>query len=242
MERDHEPIVKVMEGEYRQLIFARCPSRTGRVPIRCHPDSQRARPARTSSAPSFVLEAMDTPREPQSGLPRLPPLVRTPQCRSTRESPAARCRTPFATSSCQRPAPRFIKGTGQEVLARCLANLAVLPLRGVGWNDLGEPRRVMATLARRGLHPEWTTGRARGCPRERGRTEPRGYRSPPRASQLCAPMRCHFLVRSSSPSAHARATAGPAFSCPGILSQPPFSMNSALVQLLISPNSLSFFS
>src|SRR5713226_10362776 len=33
----------------------------------------------------------------------------------------------------------------------------------------------------------------------------------------------HFLIRSSSPSAHARATAEPAFSCPGILSQPPFS-------------------
>src|SRR5207253_3504479 len=52
----------------------------------------------------------------------------------------------------------------------------------------------------------------------------------------------HFLIRSASPSAHARATAEPAFSCPGILSQPPFSMPSALCQLLTSPSSLSFFS
>src|SRR5437867_8484583 len=51
----------------------------------------------------------------------------------------------------------------------------------------------------------------------------------------------HFLIRSASPSAHARATAEPAFACPGILSQPPFSMTSALCQLLTSPSSLSFF-
>jgi mannose-1-phosphate guanylyltransferase len=43
----------------------------------------------------------------------------------------------------------------QQVLARCPANLAVLPLNGIGWNDLGEPRRVMATLGRTGMHPEW---------------------------------------------------------------------------------------
>jgi mannose-1-phosphate guanylyltransferase len=35
-----------------------------------------------------------------------------------------------------------------EVLARSSANLAVLPLKGIDWNDLGEPRRLMATLAR----------------------------------------------------------------------------------------------
>src|SRR5437773_2117989 len=52
----------------------------------------------------------------------------------------------------------------------------------------------------------------------------------------------HFLITSASPSAHARATAEPAFACPGILSQPPFSMTSALCQLLTSPSSLSFFS
>src|SRR5206468_4071018 len=52
----------------------------------------------------------------------------------------------------------------------------------------------------------------------------------------------HFLIRSASPSAHARATAEPAFACPGILSQPPFSMTSALCQLLTASSSLSFAS
>jgi len=41
------------------------------------------------------------------------------------------------------PATDFSGG----VLARSPANLAVLPLKGIDWNDLGEPRRVMATLA-----------------------------------------------------------------------------------------------
>ena len=36
--------------------------------------------------------------------------------------------------------------------------------------------------------------------------------------------RAYFFISTSSPSAHARATVEPAFSSPGILSQPPFSM------------------
>ncbi len=40
-----------------------------------------------------------------------------------------------------------------DVLQTRPGNLAVLPLDGVGWNDLGEPRRVMATLARIARHP-----------------------------------------------------------------------------------------
>jgi len=36
----------------------------------------------------------------------------------------------------------------REVLARSPANLAVLHLNDIGWSDLGEPRRVMAALAR----------------------------------------------------------------------------------------------
>jgi hypothetical protein len=52
----------------------------------------------------------------------------------------------------------------------------------------------------------------------------------------------HFFIRSSSPSAHARATAGPASSCPGILSQPPFSMASGLCQLFTSSSAFSFSS
>ena len=44
-----------------------------------------------------------------------------------------------------------------DVLKTRPGNLAVLPLDGVGWNDLGEPRRVMATLARIGARPAWAT-------------------------------------------------------------------------------------
>lgn len=43
----------------------------------------------------------------------------------------------------------------ERVLMRFPANLAVLPVCGVMWSDLGEPRRVMDTLSRLGLHPAW---------------------------------------------------------------------------------------
>ena len=43
----------------------------------------------------------------------------------------------------------------REVLAARPANLAVLPVSGVGWSDLGNPRRVLATLARTRFHPHW---------------------------------------------------------------------------------------
>lgn len=43
----------------------------------------------------------------------------------------------------------------QAVLARRPANLAVLPVTGVGWSDLGETRRVLATLSRTGIQAEW---------------------------------------------------------------------------------------
>lgn len=45
----------------------------------------------------------------------------------------------------------------QEVLAAHPANLAVLPVRGVSWSDLGEPNRVMVSLARIGVQPEWAS-------------------------------------------------------------------------------------
>lgn len=106
-----------LEGEHRQLILARCPSQAGRVPTRCRPAPRRARPARTNSAASFVLEAMDAPRKPHSGLPIPPPLATTPQCRNARESPASRCRTPLATSSRHRWAPRFLKGSRPRLAA-----------------------------------------------------------------------------------------------------------------------------
>jgi mannose-1-phosphate guanylyltransferase len=42
-----------------------------------------------------------------------------------------------------------------EVLEAFPSELAVLPVRGVEWNDLGEPSRVMDTLERIGIRPEW---------------------------------------------------------------------------------------
>jgi mannose-1-phosphate guanylyltransferase len=42
-----------------------------------------------------------------------------------------------------------------DVLGRSPDNLAVLPVRGVAWSDWGEPGRVLRTLARLGLQPEW---------------------------------------------------------------------------------------
>jgi mannose-1-phosphate guanylyltransferase len=42
-----------------------------------------------------------------------------------------------------------------DVLASRPANLAVLPVRGVQWSDWGHPTRVLSTLARLGVRPEW---------------------------------------------------------------------------------------
>ncbi|MGH7916565.1 MAG: hypothetical protein ACREQE_03780, partial [Candidatus Binataceae bacterium] len=42
-----------------------------------------------------------------------------------------------------------------EVLQAYPSDLAVLPVRGVDWNDLGEPARVLATLEQIGFRPEW---------------------------------------------------------------------------------------
>ena len=44
-----------------------------------------------------------------------------------------------------------------QVLALCPERLAVLKVMGVKWNDLGEPRRVMASLSLAGLQPHWAT-------------------------------------------------------------------------------------
>ncbi len=43
----------------------------------------------------------------------------------------------------------------EQVLARHPINLTVLPVRGVKWSDLGEPRRVIDTCARIGIKPQW---------------------------------------------------------------------------------------
>jgi mannose-1-phosphate guanylyltransferase len=42
-----------------------------------------------------------------------------------------------------------------DVLAACPSNLAVLPVTGVQWSDWGHPARILSTLARLGVHPEW---------------------------------------------------------------------------------------
>jgi mannose-1-phosphate guanylyltransferase len=46
-------------------------------------------------------------------------------------------------------------GFSERVLTEHPVNLAVLPVRGVEWSDLGEPRRVMDTIARTGTRPQW---------------------------------------------------------------------------------------
>lgn len=43
----------------------------------------------------------------------------------------------------------------RDVLAKCPPNLAVLPMRGVEWSDLGDPGRVIATLRHIGIYPDW---------------------------------------------------------------------------------------
>lgn len=45
----------------------------------------------------------------------------------------------------------------QEVLAGCPEQLAVLRAEGLGWSDLGQPDRVISTLARRGIRTAWAT-------------------------------------------------------------------------------------
>jgi mannose-1-phosphate guanylyltransferase len=43
----------------------------------------------------------------------------------------------------------------QQVLASRPADLAVMQVNDVGWNDLGEPRRVFSTLQQLGLEAQW---------------------------------------------------------------------------------------
>ncbi|MGH7836181.1 MAG: sugar phosphate nucleotidyltransferase [Candidatus Binatia bacterium] len=42
-----------------------------------------------------------------------------------------------------------------QVLAACPERLAALRVSGVKWNDLGEPKRVIASLSLAGLQPQW---------------------------------------------------------------------------------------
>ena len=43
----------------------------------------------------------------------------------------------------------------RDVLARCPINLAVLPVHGCEWSDLGEPVRVIDVLTRQRIQPRW---------------------------------------------------------------------------------------
>lgn len=47
-----------------------------------------------------------------------------------------------------------------QVLAQRPDRLAVLQVSGVRWNDLGEPKRVMASIEIVGVHPSWIEGPA----------------------------------------------------------------------------------
>jgi mannose-1-phosphate guanylyltransferase len=42
-----------------------------------------------------------------------------------------------------------------RILSLAAEKLLVFPLRGVRWNDLGKPERVLATLAEAGIRPSW---------------------------------------------------------------------------------------
>jgi mannose-1-phosphate guanylyltransferase len=50
----------------------------------------------------------------------------------------------------------------RDVLAARPANLAVLPVEGVAWSDLGTPGRVLAVVARTGIRPGWLEAPPRG--------------------------------------------------------------------------------
>ena len=68
----------------------------------------------------------------------------------------SRLSTPWEAESIRRlysglPPADFSK----DVLMPRVVDLAVLPVKGVAWSDLGESRRVMATLARMGISPVW---------------------------------------------------------------------------------------
>lgn len=42
-----------------------------------------------------------------------------------------------------------------QVLAQRPAQLAVIPMTGIRWNDLGDPKRVLASLVMAGVRPRW---------------------------------------------------------------------------------------
>jgi mannose-1-phosphate guanylyltransferase len=72
----------------------------------------------------------------------------------------ARISSTILTSSEERTIERLYVSIGdadfsRDVLARRPINLAVLPVRGCEWSDLGEPARVIEVLRRQGIEPRW---------------------------------------------------------------------------------------
>ena len=52
----------------------------------------------------------------------------------------------------------------REVLSVSAEMLAVARLGDVGWSDLGDPRRLVATLTKRGIENPWvTSGSSNRC-------------------------------------------------------------------------------
>jgi mannose-1-phosphate guanylyltransferase len=71
------------------------------------------------------------------------------------------CLTPlFATRTEARAVTQLYQSLEEinfshQVLAQLPQRLAVLKVSGVSWSDLGEPKRVMASLDMAGIHPHW---------------------------------------------------------------------------------------
>jgi mannose-1-phosphate guanylyltransferase len=42
-----------------------------------------------------------------------------------------------------------------RILVEFAQDLSVLPVRGLAWNDLGDPNRVLATINHLGIRPRW---------------------------------------------------------------------------------------
>jgi mannose-1-phosphate guanylyltransferase len=63
--------------------------------------------------------------------------------------------TPREPGGIERHARTATASFSDEVLERHPINLGVLPVQGIEWSDLGEPQRVMDTIARTGICPQW---------------------------------------------------------------------------------------
>jgi mannose-1-phosphate guanylyltransferase len=91
-------------------------------------------------------------------LPALLAMIRhaTPALHAAFEPVAGLLRTPGERSAIRMLYRRLAASSfASDVLAPRPSNLAVLPVTGVEWSDWGNPARVLSTLARLGIRPEW---------------------------------------------------------------------------------------